>query len=50
VPLAIMGKGIRTNWIEQNRYYTHDITSGIVGLFKGDADNTIFRYALKRFS
>ena len=50
VPLAIMGKGIRTGWYEQGRYYTHDITSGVVGLFKGDAKNTMFRYALKGFA
>lgn len=47
VPLAIMGKGIRSNWYEQERYYTHDITSGIVGLLKGDADRTMFRWALR---
>lgn len=50
VPLAIMGKGIRTNWYEQARYYTHDITSGIVGLFKGDADRTLFRWALRKYA
>lgn len=50
VPLVMMGKPIRSNWIEQGRYYTHDITSGIVGLFKGDAKNTMFRHALKRKS
>lgn len=48
VPLAMMGKGIRSNWFERERYYTHDITSGIVGLFKGDAERTMFRWALKR--
>lgn len=48
VPLAIMGKGIRSNWYEQERFYTHDITSGIVGLFKGDAHRTMFRHALRR--
>lgn len=48
VPLAMMGRGIRSNWIERERYYTHDITSGIVGLFKGDADRTMFRWALRR--
>lgn len=48
VPMAIMGKGIRSGWNEQERYYTHDITSGIVGLFKGDAKDTMFRYALNR--
>jgi arylsulfatase A-like enzyme len=48
VPLAMMGKGIRAGWMEQTRYYTHDVTSGIVGLFKGDADRTMFRWALRR--
>lgn len=47
VPLAMMGRPIRPNWLEQGRHYTHDITSGIVGLFKGDAHRTMFRYALK---
>lgn len=47
VPLAMMGRPIRANWMEQGRYYTHDITSGIVGLFKGDANKTMFRWALK---
>lgn len=46
VPLVISGRGIRKNWYEQQRYYTHDITSGIVGLFKGDAKDTLFRHAL----
>ncbi|MEK8022624.1 MAG: alkaline phosphatase family protein [Candidatus Hydrogenedentota bacterium] len=48
VPLAMMGRPIRAGWYEQQRYFTHDITSGIVGLFKGDADTTMFRHALKR--
>lgn len=46
VPFTVMGKGIRSNWYEQGIYHTYDITSGIVGLFKGDAQNTLFRYAL----
>ncbi|MBI4179273.1 alkaline phosphatase family protein [bacterium] len=50
VPFAVMGKGIRSNWYEQSLYHTYDITSGIVGLFKGDAHNTIFRHALRNHS
>lgn len=50
VPLAIMGKGIRKNWLEQSRYYTHDVTSGIVGLFKGDVDNTMFKWAQEKYA
>lgn len=46
VPLAVMGRGIRPNWYEQGMYHTYDITSGIVGLFKGDAHTTLFRHAL----
>lgn len=46
VPLAVMGKGIRANWYEQDYFHTYDITSGIVGLFKGDAHQTMFKYAL----
>lgn len=49
VPLAIMGKGIRHNWMENARYFTHDITSGVVGLFKGDAEKTMFKWALDKW-
>ena len=48
VPLVISGKGIRHNWVERQRYYTHDITSGVVGLFKGDAETTLFNHALDK--
>src|SRR3990167_6863955 len=46
VPLALMGKGVRNNWYEQGVHHTYDITSGIVGLFKGDAHRTLFKYAI----
>ncbi len=48
VPLALMGKGVRAGWYEQATHHTYDITSGIVGLFKGDAHRTLFKYALRK--
>lgn len=48
VPLAMMGKGIRTDWQERELHYTYEVTSGIVGLFKGDAHKTMFKYALNK--
>ncbi len=47
VPLVISGKNIRQNWLEQGYHMTYDVTSGIVGLFKGDAHRTLFQYALE---
>lgn len=48
VPLAVMGKGVRSGWYEQAIHHTYDITSGIVGLFKGDTDRTLFKYAMRK--
>jgi arylsulfatase A-like enzyme len=48
VPLIISGRGIRKNWIEREVRYTHDITSGIVGLFTNTTNNTIFQWAMQK--
>ena len=50
VPLVIAGRGIRKNWIERTRYYTHDITSGIVGLFTDTTKGTIFQWAMQKYA
>ena len=50
VPLVIFGKGIRKNWIERTHYYTHDITSGIVGLFTDTTKGTIFQWAMEKYA
>lgn len=48
VPLIIAGNGIRKNWLERGFYYTHDITSGIVGLFTDTSNGTIFHWAQQK--
>lgn len=50
VPLTIFGKGIRKNWVERTFYYTHDITSGIVGLFTDTTKGTIFQWAMQKYA